>query len=139
MDGYYISEDKSILQFNKIHSFISNSYWGEGRTLEEVYMTIEGSLCFGIYHKGHDQIGFARVVTDGIFFGYIMDVIIFKKYQGCGYGKILIEHILNHSIIKKLKTIALKTKDAHSLYEKYGFKKIGESPLWMAIDRQQLI
>ncbi|UWX56320.1 GNAT family N-acetyltransferase [Maribacter litopenaei] len=139
MDSYYISEDKSILQIDKIHSFISKAYWGEGRTLEEVKQTIHGSMCFGIYSQEHDQMGFARVVTDYIFFGYFMDVIIFEKYQGSGYGKILIEHMLDHPVIKKLKTVALKTKDAHSLYEKYGFNKIGDSPLWMSIDKQKLL
>lgn len=139
MTDYFISEDKSILKIDKIHSFISKSYWGEGRTFEEVNLAIQNSLCFGIYNHGHDQLGFARVVTDYLFFGYFMDVIIFEKYQGSGYGKILIEHMLDHPVIKKLKTVALKTKDAHSLYEKYGFNKIGDSPFWMSIDRQKLL
>jgi GNAT superfamily N-acetyltransferase len=137
---YYISTDKSLLQLEAIHEFIANqSYWGKGRTLEEVQCTVENSLCFGIYTMAGEQIGFARVVTDYVFFGYFMDVIIFKNYQGLGFGKKFFEFILDHEVIKRLKTLALKTKDAHMLYEKFGFRKVGDSPLWMAIDKQQLL
>jgi N-acetylglutamate synthase-like GNAT family acetyltransferase len=106
--------------------------------LEEVKKTIENSYCFGIYTSDKEQIGFARVVTDYIYFGYFMDVIILDKFQRQGYGKILVDFMLADSTIKNLKTIALKTKDAHQLYERYGFNKIGDSPLWMSVDKQIL-
>jgi len=91
-----------------------------------------------MFSKSNEQIGFARVVTDYAFFGYFMDVIISPEYQGKGLGKALVEHILANEVIKSLQTVALKTKDAQALYEKYGFKKVGDSLLWMSIDRQKL-
>ncbi len=136
----HISTDKKLLDVSRIHEYISTvSYWGRGRTIQEVQKTIENSLCFGMYNILNEQIGFARVVTDHVAFGYFMDVIIFEEYQGKGYGKKLIEHIMNHDVVKKLKTIALKTKDAHNLYEKHEFKSIGDSSLWMANDRLKLL
>lgn len=138
VQNYYISKDKELLDVGKIRDFIAKEYWGDGRTLEDVEKTIKNSYCFGIYTMDHEQIGFGRVVTDYIYFGYFMDVIILTKFQGKGYGKKLIEHMLQDDVIKSLKTIALKTKDAHSLYERFGFKRIGDSPLWMSIDRQKL-
>ena len=135
---YFISTDKDLLDTIAIQKFIANSYWGNSRSLEEVKKTIENSYCFGIYTSDKEQIGFARVVTDYIYFGYFMDVIILDKFQGQGYGKILVDFMLADSTINNLKTIALKTKDAHQLYERYGFNKIGDSPLWMSIDRQML-
>jgi len=135
---YFISTDKSLLDSNAIQQFIANSYWGNGRSLEEVNKTIENSYCFGIYTFDKEQIGFARVVTDYIYFGYFMDVIILDKFQGQGFGKILVEFMLADSTIKNLKTLALKTKGTHELYERYGFNKIGDSSLWMSIDRQIL-
>ncbi|APQ18905.1 GNAT family N-acetyltransferase [Maribacter hydrothermalis] len=134
----FISKDISLLNVEEIHQFIANSYWGKGRTLDDVKLTIENSYCFGLYTNENKQIGFARVVTDYIYFGYFMDVIILDKFQGKGYGKILVEAMLADSTIKSLKTLSLKTKDAHHLYERYGFNKIGDSPLWMSIDRQIL-
>jgi len=106
--------------------------------MEQTMMTIKNSFCFGLFTKNDKQIGFGRIVTDYVFFGYFMDVIIDPKYQGKGLGKTLVEVMMNDEIVKGLQTIALKTKDAHGLYEKYGFKKVGDSPLWMSIDRQKL-
>lgn len=135
---YFISKNKRLLNVEGIQQFIASSYWGKDRTLNEVKLSIENSYCFGIYTKDNEQIGFARVVTDYIYFGYFMDVIIFDKFQGKGYGKILIEAMLEDPTIKSLKTLALKTKDAHQLYERYGFDKIGDSALWMSVDKQIL-
>lgn len=139
MDGdFLISTDKSLLDVDFIHEFIGNSYWGQERTRQQTMITIENSFCFGMYEESERQIGFGRIVTDYVFFGYFMDIIIAKSHQGKGLGKALIEFMLNHKTIKSLQTVALKTKDAHLLYEKYGFKKVGDSSLWMSIDRQKL-
>ena len=136
---FSISTDKTLLNVERIHEYIGTiSYWGRGRTIKEVKRTIEHSLCFGMYDSENEQIGFARVVTDHLVFGYIMDVIVFDEYQCRGYGKKLVEHIMQNDVIKKLKTIALKTKDAHGLYENFDFKKIGNSDLWMAKDTVKL-
>ncbi|WP_339652328.1 GNAT family N-acetyltransferase [uncultured Maribacter sp.] len=136
--NYFISTDKRLLNTNEIQKFIAKTYWGKGRTLTEIEQTIENSYCFGMYTLDNEQIGYARVVTDYTYFGYFMDVIILDKFQGQGFGKLLVEHMLADSVIKNLKTLALKTKDAHQLYERYGFKKIADSPLWMSVDKQIL-
>lgn len=139
-DDYYISTDKALLSVDKIHDYISTvSYWGRERTLEQVETCIANSLCFGLYSDTNGQIGFARMVTDGVVFGNLMDVIIFEPYQAKGYGKKLVSHIMNHEVVKNLKTISLKTKDAHGMYEKFGFNKVGESELWMSNDRVILL
>ncbi len=136
----HISTDRKLLDLSRIHEYISIvSYWGRGRTLNEVQKTIENSLCFGMYNESLEQLGFARVVTDQVVFGYIMDVIIFEPYQGIGFGTKLVDYVMNHEVVKKLKIIALKTKDAHNLYEKHEFKSIGDSSLWMANDRIKLL
>ncbi len=132
---FYISTDKNKLDVKSIHIFITGtSYWGKGRTLQEVQTTIDHSLCFGMYAP-HGQVGFARVVTDYVIFAYLMDIIIFKEFRGKGYGKEIITHIMDHEVLKKVKTIALKTRDAHGLYEKFGFRRVGDSPLWMVNDK----
>lgn len=137
-NDFYISTDKNLLNVDFIHEFVQNSYWGQGRTMEQTVKTIGNSFCFGMYTKFNQQIGFARVVTDYVFFGYIMDVIISNEYQGKGLGTKLVDFMLNDEMMKNLKTITLKTKDAHSLYEKNGFSRVGNSPLYMSIDRQKL-
>ncbi|WP_027075941.1 GNAT family N-acetyltransferase [Maribacter antarcticus] len=137
-NNFFISNDKRLLNVYAIKHFIADEYWSDGRIVEDVEKTILNSYCFGMYTLENEQVGFARVVTDYIYFGYFMDFIIFTKFQGKGYGKKLVAHMLKDDVIKSLKTVALKTKDAHSFYQRFGFKKIGDSPIWMSIDKQNL-
>ena len=49
-DGYVISTDKSRLDVQAVHAYLSReSYWAAGRTLETVRRSVEGSLCLGLY------------------------------------------------------------------------------------------
>jgi GNAT superfamily N-acetyltransferase len=68
-----------------------------------------------------------------------MDVVIFEGYKGKGYGKKLMAFIMDHELLKRAGTIALKTKDAHGLYAQFGFERVGNSPLWMAKDNIKLL
>lgn len=132
---FYISTDKDQLNKQKIHEEVSSTYWGKGRTWEETLMTIEKSICFGMFDKNGEQIAYTRIMTDGLVFAYIMDVVVFDPNKGKGLGKKLIQHILDRPEVKKVNTVALKTLDAHSFYESLGFKRIGDSEMWMSIDR----
>ena len=59
-----------------------------------------------------------------IFFTYLLDVYVIDEEQGKGYGKILMEKVLNFPSLKKIDRWMLATKDAHSLYEKFGFELV---------------
>ncbi len=117
-----ISTDKSKLQVEVIHQFLTETYWAEGRTIDEVKTTIENSFCFGVY-LNDEQIGFARVATDYEVFAYIMDVFILPEYQGKGCSKQLMKEVIEHPKLKKCSWM-LKTSDAHSLYKQYGFTEL---------------
>lgn len=119
-----VSTDKSKLDVPFIQNFLKDIYWAAGRTMEEVQTTIDSSVCFGIY-LNEVQIGFARVITDYVVFGYVMDVFIAEEYRGKGYSSILIAAMMNEPVLKDLKIWRLATSDAHFLYEKFGFKALG--------------
>ncbi len=118
-----ISTDKNRLDIPKTHAFLTESYWAKGRTIEGVEESIENSLCFGVYLEG-TQIGFARVCTDYTIFAYLMDVFILPDYRGRGYAKILMKAIVEHTELQSCHTWMLKTADAHSMYEQFGFAKL---------------
>nr|WP_288935275.1 GNAT family N-acetyltransferase [uncultured Allomuricauda sp.] len=132
---FQISTDKDRLDIQKVHEEVASTYWGKGRSMEETMMTIEKSICFGMYNEKGEQMAYARMMTDGLIFTYIMDVIVFDPYKGKGLGKRLVEHILNRQDVKMVNTVALKTMDAHSFYENLGFKRVGDSEMWMSIER----
>lgn len=130
---YDISMDKKKLQANYIHHYLSaKSYWAKNIPLETVKKSIEGSICFGVY-KQSEQIGFARLVTDEATFAYLADVFIDEKHRGKGLSKKLMQHIMAFIEAKQLRRALLATKDAHTLYEQFGFSAIPDPTKLMGI------
>lgn len=120
-EGFEISTDKSKLDSDTIHHYLSKkSYWAKNIPFELVEKSIEGSICFGVYHNSR-QVGFARMVTDCATFGYLADVFIIDAYRGKGLSKWLMEAIINYPPFQPLRRWMLATRDAHWLYEQFGF------------------
>ncbi len=117
-----ISTDKNKLDIEMIHSFLTESYWGKGRTIDQVQKSIDNSLCFGVY-LDNKQIGFARAVTDYTIYVYLMDVFIIPEAREKGYSKQLMKVILEEPTLQGCRDWTLKTKDAHGLYEQFGFTR----------------
>jgi GNAT superfamily N-acetyltransferase len=123
-ENFIISDEKEKLNAEYIHDYLFNrSYWAENIPLETVRRSIDGSICFGMYDDGK-QIGFARVVTDKATFGYLADVFIDENYRGRNLSKWLMEIIMAYPELQGLRRWMLGTKDAHSLYEKFGFEAL---------------
>jgi N-acetylglutamate synthase-like GNAT family acetyltransferase len=135
LNDVVISSDKSKLDLNVIHKFLTKSYWAKGRTIEEVKISIEHSDCYGMFYQ-NKQIGFARIITDYIVFAYLMDVFIIPEYQGNGFSKFLLSHIFKDEKFSRVKKWMLATADAHSLYEKYGFKRVASPEKLMEMKSQ---
>lgn len=127
-----ISTDKNKLDINLIHSVLTRSYWAEGISLEIVKRSIENSICFGVYFDDQ-QVGFARVVTDKATFAYLADVFIVEKFRGHGLSKKLMKFIMAQPELKGLRRIMLATRDAHGLYEGFGFSLLTYVERWMQI------
>src|SRR5713226_315015 len=119
-EQFLISTDSDRLDVNSIHAFLSGSYWdSEGMPTEIIERSIRGSLCFGVY-DGQQQVGFARVVTDGATFAYLCDDYILESHRGRGLGKWLMECILSHPDLQGLHRWVVVTRDIR-LYRKVGF------------------
>ena len=119
-----ISQDKGLLQIERIQDMLSKSYWAQKRTKGAIRKSIQNSICYGVYIE-KVQVGFARVITDYATTYYLCDVIIDEAYRGKGLGKELMNLIVHDTLLKPLLGI-LATQDAHGLYEQYGFVKNGE-------------
>ncbi|MEF2965348.1 GNAT family N-acetyltransferase [Paenibacillus sp. M1] len=126
-NGYLYSDDKAKIDRQAVLDFLAQSYWAGQRDTQRILKSIETSHSYGVYH-GPVQIGFARVITDEATFYYLCDVFVLNKYRGQGIGKKLIQLITNSEEYAGM-TGALATRDAHGLYEQYGFAK--EPKLYM--------
>jgi GNAT superfamily N-acetyltransferase len=121
---YAISTNTERLDVALVHRFLSEeAYWSPGVSREIVERSIENSICFGMY-RGDQQVGFARVVTDRATHAYLADVFVVDAHRGNGLGKWLVETVLSHPELQDLRRMILGTADAHSLYERYGFRSI---------------
>ena len=130
-DSYLISTDKSKLDYEVVHNFITNS-WAKGISFQDLKKSIENSLCFGVFKK-ESQIGFARVITDYPRLAHLADVFILKEYRGLGLGKWLMENIMNHPELQSIKKWTLLTEDAHGLYGQFGFQNLKNPELYMEL------
>ena len=120
-DGLLFSTDRGRLDIDVIHAFLSTeSYWVPGIRREFVERAIETSLCFAIF-EGARQLGFARVITDGAGFAWLADVFVVAGERGRKLGERLIEFVLAHPDLQRIRRFMLATRDAHGLYAKYGF------------------
>lgn len=125
-DDFLISTDKSLLNLDIIHGYLSKeSYWAMNIPRDVVERSIEHSLCFGIYHQ-QQQVGFGKLITDQATFAYLGDVFVLESYRGKGLSKWLMESIHAHPGLQGLRRWVLATRDAHGLYEQFGWSVIPE-------------
>jgi GNAT superfamily N-acetyltransferase len=120
---YRISTDRKQLDLTVIHAFLKTAYWCEGVSVGVIQRSIENSLCFGIY-KGDSQVGFARVITDYATFAYIGDVFVLESHRGRGLSKWMMKMIVEHPELQGFRRWLLATRDAHGLYEQFGFNPL---------------
>ena len=124
IDSILYSDNKQLLQIDVIHHYLSKeSYWAQGIPLQIVKDSINGSVCLGAYLDGK-QIAYARIVTDGVTFGYLADVFVLEPHRGKGISKKLMQLIMDYPMVKMFRKFMLVTNDAQGLYAKFGFKQI---------------
>lgn len=119
-DGLVLSTDRARIDVDAVLAMLHASHWGAAVTRSLLERAIENSLCFGVY-AGDGQLAFARAVTDLTTYAYLTDVIVAEHARGRGIGSWMVEAIIAHPDLQGLRRIALLTRDAHALYEKFGF------------------
>ena len=79
--------------------------WGARRTLEDVRTALSvAPMHAGAWEDGR-LVGFARAVTDGVYRGFIEDVVIDEAVRGRGVGRELVGALL--AALDHLEVVAL--------------------------------
>ena len=137
--NFIISTDPARLNVEVIHRYLAEeSYWAENIPGEVVTRAINHSLNFGLYTAAGQQAGFARVITDFATFAYLCDVFVLPDYRGLGLSKWLMACIMAHPDLQNLRRFMLMTKDAHSLYTRFGFTPLKDAAKCLEIARPGL-
>jgi GNAT superfamily N-acetyltransferase len=129
---FTVSTDRTLIDLDVVHGFLTECYWAKGIPREVVARSIENSLCFGLYTQGK-QIGFARVISDYATYAYIGDVFVLEPFRGRGLGKWLMECIMQHPRLQGLRRWSLVTRDAHALYAQLGFTPLKNPQNYMEL------
>ena len=127
-----VDSNPAKLDMDVIHDFLANCYWSRGISRELLERAIRNSLCFGVYEDDR-QVGFARVVTDQATFAYLADVFVLESHRGRGIAKQLVAAIAADPRLQGLRRWVLVTRDAHLLYEKFGFKPLAAPDRFMEL------
>ncbi|TDB82144.1 GNAT family N-acetyltransferase [Micromonospora sp. KC721] len=138
-DGYLLSTDPARLDLDRVHQWLStDAYWALGRSRESVARAFAGSIPYGV-HRVPDggQVAVARVVTDGVTFGWLCDVYVAREERGRGLGAWLATAVRDHLASLGVRRILLATLDAHGVYARVGFTPVTPER-WMELDRRSV-
>ena len=137
---FKITDNKDDMDIDAIHEYLSRSYWAKDVPKSVVTKAVENSLCFAVLavdtndsNSYGKQVGFARLITDYATFAYLADVYILAEHRGNGLSKQLMATIVKHPQLQGLRRIMLATKDAHGLYEQYGFTALTDQAMFMQL------
>lgn len=109
-------------QIQQLHQLYQNEYWSKGRTFEDTVRCVEGSSILFGFIEGDDLVAFARVLTDYVFKAFIFDVIVSEKLRAQGVGKQILDSILGHADLQKVKHIELYClPELFGFYSQFGF------------------
>jgi GNAT superfamily N-acetyltransferase len=119
--GLELDDDLDRIDVDAVHEYLSTeSYWARGRAREDVARTIGcAARVVGLY-DGSRQVGFARVISDGVHVSHLCDVYVLAAYRGRGLGIELVREAVDNGPQARLNW-TLATEDAHGLYRRFGF------------------
>ncbi|HWF73582.1 MAG TPA: GNAT family N-acetyltransferase [Solirubrobacteraceae bacterium] len=120
--GLELDDDRARIDLDAVHDYIANqSYWARGRSREDMEGAVAGAARVVGLYDGEEQVGFARVVSDGVTIAYLADVYVLERYRGHGVGVELVREAVDNGPHSGLRWW-LATQDAHGLYERFGFE-----------------
>ena len=122
---YQLTHSLNKKHIAQLVALYQNEWWSTTRTITDVKtMLTHTDLVFVVLNKDDDLIGFARILTDTVYFATIFDVIIAKKYRNQHLGFWLMESIKKHPIIKHIEYLECCCRDEiKPFYKKLGFSE----------------
>ena len=121
---YSIIEGADRIDPEEVIRLLKTTYWANQRSGEQIRKSMDNSVCYGVYLEAERKlVGFARVISDFATTWYLADVVIDPDFRHRGLGKALVSHIVSQPEYAELRGLLL-TRDAHGLYEQYGFEPV---------------
>jgi len=117
---FLITDDNDAVDLDYMATALNTTYWAEHRPYDVVEESVRNSVVLTLL-DGDRAIGFSRIVGDGATFAWICDIYVDPTYRGRGLGVWLVECTASHPF-NQVSLSMLATKDAFTLYKKFGYE-----------------
>ena len=109
--------------------FNENTIWAKNRNRSHIKEMLANSNVIITLWENNHLIGFGRATTDKVYRAVLWDIVISKNVQRIGFGKIILEALINDKQIKSVEKIYLMTTNSQEFYRQLGFKINNEQSL----------
>ena len=109
--------------------FNQNAFWAKNRNKKQIRKMLSNSSVIVTIWNKENLIGFGRATTDKVYRAVLWDIVISKKSQRLGLGKIILEALLNDKNIKSVERVYLMTTNSTNFYKQLGFKQNSQQSL----------
>ncbi|USL45467.1 GNAT family N-acetyltransferase [Priestia megaterium] len=93
-------------------------------TDDQLFKAITNSWYAISVYLNDELIAFGRIISDGIYQTLICDVIVHPLYQKQGFGKRVVENLLEKCRVENIKWVQLfSARGKQDFYKKVGFKE----------------
>ncbi len=134
MEEYILKDGMESMDFDRLTGMLSQAFWSPGVSKAEVVKGASNSaLVVGAFLNDGTQIAYARAISDKTRIAYICDVYVDENFRRQGIGQALVKYLMAHEDMKDVYQWLLRTRDAHGVYGKVGFKPVSRPSDWMEI------
>ncbi len=128
----------TLSQITDLHHLYRSQWWTRDRTLDETRSLVEhSSLIVGFADARGHLVAFARVLSDFTIKALIFDLIIDESHRHKGLGKALLQTILNHPRLSRIRHFELYClPEMAPYYESIGFQELNHELILMRKDRK---
>jgi len=104
-------------------ALLVDEYWNTGVfSHDEIRRAhASGNPWVGVRDSDGQLVASARAISDGGKLAWIYDVIVAPAWRGRGLGHAVMRLLLDHPEVRGARRIMLGTRDAQSLYARFGF------------------
>ena len=107
----------------KLQNLLNNhAFWAINRNKKQLRKMLHTSSVVISLWKNKRIIGFGRATSDEIFRAVLWDVVIANDQQGNGFGRLVVDALLEAPEIKNVEKVYLMTTNCSEFYEQMGFK-----------------
>ena len=112
-----------------------NTSWAKNRKIKDLKTCLANSDVIVSLWSNDKILGFGRALSDGIYRSVLWDIVIDHHHQGRGYGKLIVNSLLDSKKIKPSEKVYLMTSNQKDFYCQIGFDEILSQNLLIKKDK----